>query len=136
MDWLVKEEPTSYSFAAFVRDGRVTWSGVRNPLAQRHLRAIRRGDRVLYYHTGREKAVVGVARALGNARNDPADPTGRLAVVDLAPVERLPRPVPLATLRTLAPFADHPLVRMPRLSVMPVSAPQWRAIEKAARQKG
>lgn len=136
MDWLVKEEPTSYSFAAFVRDGRVTWSGVRNPLAQRHLRAIRRGDRVLYYHTGREKAVVGVARALGNARNDPADPTGRLAVVDLAPVERLPRPVPLATLRTLAPFADHPLVRMPRLSVMPVSAPQWRAIEKAARRKG
>jgi predicted RNA-binding protein with PUA-like domain len=136
MDWLVKEEPTSYSFAAFERDGKVTWSGVRNPLAQRHLRAIRRGDRVLYYHTGKEKAVVGVARALGNARNDPADPTGRLAVVDLAPVERLPRPVPLATLRTLAPFADHPLVRMPRLSVMPVSAPQWRAIEKAARQKG
>ena len=134
MNWLVKEEPTSYSFDALERDGKVAWSGVRNPLAQRHLRAIRRGDRVLYYHTGKEKAVVGVARALGNARNDPADPTGRLVVVDFALVGRLPRPVPLATLRTLAPFATHPLIRMPRLSVMPVSAPQWRAIEKAARR--
>ncbi|HUD70837.1 MAG TPA: EVE domain-containing protein [Dongiaceae bacterium] len=135
MNWLVKEEPTSYSFAALERDGKVTWSGVRNPLAQRHLRAIRRGDRVFYYHTGKEKAVVGVARALGNARNDPDDPTGRMAVVDFAPVERLPRPVPLATIKTLALFRTHPLVRMGRLSVMPVSAPQWRAIEKAAREE-
>ena len=134
MMWLVKEEPTSYSFAALERDGKVTWSGVKNPLAQQHLRAIRRGDRVLYYHTGKEKAVVGVARALGNARPDPADPAGKMAVVDFAPVERLARPVPLATIKTLPLFADHPLVRMGRLSVMPVSAPQWRAIERAGRK--
>ena len=135
MNWLVKEEPASYPYASLERDGKVTWSGVKNPLAQRHLRAIRRGDRVLYYHTGKDKAVVGIARAIGDARNDPDDPTGRRAVVDFAPVARLPRPVPLAAIKRLALFKAHPLVRMGRLSVMPVSAPQWRAIEKAAREE-
>jgi len=132
MNWLVKEEPKSYSFDRLVEDGRTRWSGVSNPLAQRHLRAFGRGDRVLYYHTGREKAVVGIARASGAAFPDPADPAGRLYAVEIIPVARLARPVPLAVIRTLAAFAGHPLVKMPRLSVMPVSDAQWAAIEKAA----
>jgi len=132
MNWLVKEEPKSYSFDRLVADGRTRWSGVRNPLAQRHLRAIGRGDRVLYYHTGSVKAVVGTARAAGAAFPDPADPAGRLYAVDIVPVARLVRPVPLAVIRALRAFAGHPLVKMPRLSVMPVTDVQWAAIEKAA----
>jgi len=132
MNWLVKEEPKSYSFDRLVEDGRTRWSGVRNPLAQKHLRAFGRGDRVLYYHTGTEKAVVGTARASRAAFPDPADPAGRLFAVDLVPVARLARPVPLAVIRTLKAFAGHPLVRMPRLSVMPVTDAQWAAIERAA----
>ena len=133
MHWLIKEEPTSYSFDRLVEDGRTRWSGVRNPLAQKHLRAIRRGDTVLYYHTGKVKAVVGTARAAGAAFPDPADPSGRLYAVEIVPVAPLPQPVPLAVIRTMAAFAGHPLVRMPRLSVMPVSDAQWAAIVKAAR---
>ena len=130
--WLFKEEPSSYSFEDFLRDGRARWAGVRNPLAQKHLHAVRKGDRILYYHTGREKAVVGVARAIADAFPDPDDPTGRLAVVDIAPVRRLPRPVPLALIKADRAFAAFPLVRIARLSVMPVGAREWSRIEKLA----
>lgn len=132
MNWLVKEEPKSYSFDRLVADGRTRWSGVRNPLAQRHLRTIARGDRILYYHTGTVRAVVGIARAAGAAYPDPADRAGRLYAVDVIPVARLARPVSLETIRTLKVFAGHPLVRIPRLSVMPVSAEQWAAVERLA----
>jgi len=128
MPFLVKEEPAHYSFDAFVKDGGTTWSGVRNPVAQKHLRAVRRGDRVFYYHTGTEKAVVGIARAVGNAYPDPADRTGRLFVVDLAPVKKLPQPVTLAAIKHDARFKDFALTRVPRLSVMPVSETQWEWI--------
>jgi len=130
--WLFKEEPGSYSFDDLVRDGRVRWSGVKNPLALQHLRAVRKGDLVFYYHTGSEKAVVGVARALGDASADPADRSGRMAVVDIAPVKRLPRPVPLATIKSDRAFAKFPLVRISRLSVMPVSGAEWTRIQKLA----
>src|SRR5262245_27185521 len=108
MNWLVKEEPTSYSFDRFVKDGGTRWSGVRNPLAQKHLRSIHKGDRILYYHTGSEKAVVGMARAAGDPSPDPSDPAGRRVTVDLVPLQRLPRPVPLATIRRLKAIADPP----------------------------
>src|SRR5439155_1050472 len=85
MNWLFKEEPSHYSFDDLVKDGRTRWSGVKNPLAQQHLRAVRRGDRILYYHTGREKAVVGMARAAGDAFPDPEDPSGKRAAVDILP---------------------------------------------------
>jgi predicted RNA-binding protein with PUA-like domain len=105
---------------------------VRNALAQKHLRSIAKGDRILYYHTGDEKAVVGIARAASSAYPDPEDPAGKSAVVDVAPVERLPRPVTLAAIKADKTFAQFPLVRMPRLSVMPVSDTEWDRIVRMA----
>jgi predicted RNA-binding protein with PUA-like domain len=87
-----------------------------------------KGDRVFYYHTGDEKAIVGIARATGNAYPDPADPTGKAHVVDLAPVRKLPRPVTLAAVKADKRFATFPLTRVPRLSVMPVSEKEWAAL--------
>src|SRR5438105_12879732 len=99
MNWLFKEEPDNYSFDALTRDKHTVWSGVKNPVAQKHLHAVRKGDRIFYYHTGKEKAVVGIAKALANAHPDPADKTGKAAVVEVAPVKRLPRPVTLAAIK-------------------------------------
>jgi len=96
MIWLFKEEPTHYSYFDLEKDGSTAWSGVKNPLAQKHLRAVKRGDRILYYHTGKEKAIVGVARAACHAYRDPKDRAGRQYVVDVEPVRRLDqRPAPL-----------------------------------------
>jgi predicted RNA-binding protein with PUA-like domain len=135
MKWLVKEEPTHYSFAEFVKDGKTVWSGVRNPVAQRNLRSMKPGDRVFYYHTGNEKAVVGTAKVVSEPRPDPKDTTGRLYVVDLAPDRPLKRPVTLKEVKAVKGFADFPLVRIPRLSVMPVTDEQWAWIEQTAREK-
>ena len=134
--WLVKEEPESYAYAQLERDGKTVWAGVRNPLAQKHLRGIGRGDRVFYYHTGKEKSVVAIAKAAGHAYPDPRDKTGKLYVVDLVPQARLARPVTLAEFKADAAFAAFPLVRMARLSVMPVSDAEWARIEKLARTGG
>jgi predicted RNA-binding protein with PUA-like domain len=128
MPFLVKEEPTHYSYDAFATDGGTEWSGVRNPLAQKHLRGVRKGDLVFYYHTGDEKAIVGIARAAANARPDPADKTGKAHVVDLVPVKKLKRPVTLAEIKADARFKAFPLTYMPRLSVMPVDQDTWEAI--------
>jgi predicted RNA-binding protein with PUA-like domain len=133
MTWLFKEEPAHYSFDDLVRDGRTDWSGVKNPLAQKHLRAVRRGDRILYYHTGKEKAVVGIATATTGPRPDPADPSGRRVAVAIAPVRRLSRPVTLAAIKSERALAAFPLVRLSRLSVMPVTPREWAAIERLAR---
>ncbi len=133
MNWLVKEEPTHYSFDDLERDGGTSWTGVRNPLAQKHLRSIATGDRILFYHTGDEKAVVGIARAAGDAYPDPADKAGRLYAVDVEPVKKLKTPVTLAAIKADKAFASFALVRMPRLSVMPVSEAEWKRIESMAR---
>ena len=132
MNWLVKEEPTHYSFDELVKDKKAVWSGVRNALAQRHLREIKKGDRVFYYHTGDEKQVVGIAKALSGAYPDPEDTSGKYVAVDLAPVKRLPRPVTLAEIKADTAFKDFPLVRIARLSVMPVTDAQWTRIERLA----
>jgi len=136
MNWLVKEEPTHYNFDALVKDTKTVWSGVRNALAQKHLRGIKKGDRIFYYHTGDEKAVVGIARALSGPYPDPDDATGKYVAVDLAPVKRLPRPVTLAEIKADAAFKDFPLVRIARLSVMPVTDAQWTRIERMAAKAG
>jgi predicted RNA-binding protein with PUA-like domain len=128
MNWLVKEEPSHYSFDHLLRDGRTTWSGVRNALAQKHLRSMQKGDRVLYYHTGDEKAIVGTATVASAPAPDPADPSGRLCAVQLEAGERLARPVTLAEIKAQPFFADFALVRMARLSVMPVTDAQWDRI--------
>ena len=130
MNWLFKEEPTHYSYEDLVRDGKTTWTGVKNPLAQKHLRSVAKGDRVFFYHTGDEKSVVGVMQALAAAYPDPEDETGKLYAVDVAPVKKLPRPVTLASIKADKAFADFALVRMSRLSVMPVDDQQWARIEK------
>jgi predicted RNA-binding protein with PUA-like domain len=129
-NWLVKEEPEHYSYDALVREGRTVWAGVKNPLAQKHLRSIRKGDRIFYYHTGKEKAVVAIARAASDAYTDPKDKSGKLAVVDVVPERKLTRPVTLAAIKADAAFASFPLVRMSRLSVMPVTDAEWTRIEK------
>ena len=115
-----------------MKDKKTIWSGVKNPLAQKHLRAVKKGDAIFYYHTGDEKSVVGIARAMGDAYPDPNDKTGKASVVDVAPVKKLPRPVTLAEIKADSAFKDFALVRISRLSVMPVSADQWRRIEKLA----
>jgi predicted RNA-binding protein with PUA-like domain len=132
MNWLFKEEPTHYGFDAFVKDKKAVWSGVKNPLAQKHLRAVRNGDRIFYYHTGDEKAIVGTAKALGDAYPDPSDKSGKLSVVDIAPGKKLARPVTLKEIKADRAFADFPLVRISRLSVMPVTDAEWTRIEKIA----
>jgi predicted RNA-binding protein with PUA-like domain len=129
MNWLFKEEPSNYSFEEFAKDGRTVWSGVKNPLAQKHLRSVRKGDRILYYHTGNQKAVVGVARAAGDAYPDPKDKTGKAAVVDIIPERPFARPVTLKEIKASKAFASFPLTRLPRLSVMPVSESEWKEIE-------
>jgi predicted RNA-binding protein with PUA-like domain len=133
MNWLFKEEPEHYSFDALVQDSKTVWSGVKNPVAQKHLHAVKKGDRIFYYHTGREKAIVGTAKALGDSYADPKDKTGRAAVVDVGPVGRLPRPVTLAEVKADPSFKTFPLVRISRLSVMPVTDAEWSRIEKMAR---
>jgi predicted RNA-binding protein with PUA-like domain len=136
MNWLFKEEPSNYSFDALVKDKQTIWSGVKNPLAQKHLHAVMKGDRIFYYHTGNEKAVVGIAKALADAYPDPADKTGRAAVVDVGPVKKLPRPVTLAEIKADPSFKTFPLVRISRLSVMPVTDAEWKRIEEMAGRAG
>jgi predicted RNA-binding protein with PUA-like domain len=133
MNWLFKEEPTHYSFDDLVRERKTVWSGVKNALAQKHLRSVKKGDRIFYYHTGAEKAVVGIAKALTDAYADPEDKTWRAALVDVAPVKKLPRRVTLAEIKAKALFRAFPLVRISRLSVMPVSDEEWEEIEKMSR---
>jgi len=125
MNWLFKEEPSNYSYDDLARDGRTSWTGVRNPVAQRNLRSVKKGDKIFFYHTGDEKAVVGICRAAGDAYADPADKTGKLYAVDVEPVKKLKTPVTLASVKADPRFADFPLTRIPRLSVMPVPADEW-----------
>jgi predicted RNA-binding protein with PUA-like domain len=127
-NWLFKEEPTHYSYDDLVRDGRTSWTGVRNPLAQKHLRSVKKGDRIFFYHTGDEKAIVGIAKAADAAYRDPADKSGKLYAVDVVPVKKLKSAVTLASVKADKAFADFPLTRMPRLSVMPVPDETWERI--------
>jgi predicted RNA-binding protein with PUA-like domain len=126
----MKEEPTHYSFDDLVRDKKTSWTGVKNALAQKHLRSIEKGDRIFFYHTGDEKAVIGIAKAAGAAYPDPADPDGKLHAVDVVPVKKLKAAVTLAAIKADQSFASFPLVRMARLSVMPVTDAEWDRIAK------
>jgi len=127
--WLLKTEPGDYSWEQLEQAGRARWDGVRNPAALRNLAAMESGDRVFVYHTGDEKAVVGLAEVVRAAYPDPKYPDGKLVVVDLEPRARLGRRVTLAEIKALAEFKDSPLVKQGRLSVVPLTAAQWKAIE-------
>ena len=128
MKWLLKSEPGTYSFSDLVREGRTCWDGVSNPVALSHLRAMQKGDEALFYHTGAEKAIVGVARVASDPYPDPKLDDPRRVVVDLAPVRPLGSPVSLSAVKADPRFRDFALVRIGRLSVMPVSPEQWRAL--------
>jgi predicted RNA-binding protein with PUA-like domain len=131
--WLFKEEPDHYSFQDLQREGRTVWDGVTNNLARQHLRKVRAGDRVLYYHTGKVKAVVGEMTVLGDPRPDSAADDPKAVVVEVAPVRAWKRPVSLAQIKEDPQLADWELVRLPRLSVMPVTDEQWRRVEEMGR---
>ena len=126
--WLLKTEPSTYSFADLVRDGRTTWDGVSNPVALKHLRTMRKGDEALIYHTGEEKAIVGVARIASEPYPDPRAGDPKLVVVELEPVRPLSKPIPLAAVKADRRFAQFELVRIPRLSVLPVPAALWAGL--------
>ncbi len=131
--WLFKEEPTHYNFADLERDGSTLWDGVTNALARKHLRQVQPGDRILYYHTGDEKAVVGIMEAVSGPQADPGDEDPKAVAVEVRPVRRLRHPVSLARIKADPALADWELARLPRLSVMPVSEAQWRRIEELSR---
>ena len=130
--WLLKTEPGTYSYTDLEREGRAVWDGVTNPVALRNLRAMKAGERAFVYHTGDERAVVGRATVVKAAYPDPRGGRERLVVVDLEPAGPLARPVTLEAIKKLPVFADSPLVRQGRLSVVPLTAAQVRAIEEAA----
>src|SRR5712692_3858182 len=126
--WILKTEPSTYSFDHLVAAGTAVWDGVRNNLALKHIRAMRPGDRALIYHSGDEKAVVGVAKITSAPYADPKANDPKLAVIDIEAAGRLAHPVPLAVIKAEAGFRDLGLVRMGRLSVMPASAEQYRQL--------
>jgi predicted RNA-binding protein with PUA-like domain len=130
--WLFKTEPSVYSYQQLEKDKKTTWDGVKNNLALKNLNDIEKGDQILIYHTGDEKAAVGVARALSGAYPDPSQKNPRMLVVDIEAVKPLPRPVTLAEVKTNSKLANFDLVRLSRLSIMKVSEEQWNIIEAMA----
>lgn len=128
MKWLLKSEPGTYSFSDLTREGRTCWDGVSNPVALSHLRAMKKGDEAFFYHTGAEKAIVGLARVVSDPYPDPKLGDPRRVVVDVAPVRPLDHPVSLAAVKADSRFKSFPLVRIGRLSVMPVSPEEWKAL--------
>jgi predicted RNA-binding protein with PUA-like domain len=132
--WLFKEDPEHYSFAKLERDGRTVWDGVANNLALQYLRQVAKGDRVLCYHSGQEKAIVGVMEVVKGPRPDPSEKDERLVVVDVKALRRWQRPVTLAQIKADAAFAEWELVRNSRLSVMPVKPELWRRLEELSKR--
>jgi predicted RNA-binding protein with PUA-like domain len=128
----VKSEPNKYSFADLQRDGKTVWDGVRNHAAALHLKAMRKGDEVLYYHSQEGLEVVGVAKVVGESFIDPSDPAGRFVAVELAPVRPLPKPVSLAQMKANPALAKLEMIRQGRLSVSPVRPEEWAAIAAMA----
>ena len=126
--WLVKQEPSAYSWNDFVRDGKTVWSGVRNYTARNNLRAMQKGDEVLFYHSVTEKAVVGIAEVARTAYVDPTAREGDWSAVDLKPKKALKRPVTLEEIKQNAQLKNIALLRLSRLSVQPLSAAQFREI--------
>jgi predicted RNA-binding protein with PUA-like domain len=129
--WLFKEEPTHYSFADLERDGETAWDGISNALALQYLRQVRPGDTVAYYHTGNEKAIVGVLKVVAAEAGD-----DRNSTVRVRPVRRLQSPVTLGQLKADPALASWELLRLPRLSVVPVTPAQWARIEELSRGHG
>jgi predicted RNA-binding protein with PUA-like domain len=131
--WLVKQEPSAYSWADFVEDGRTSWTGVRNYTARNNLRAMRKGDTVLFYHSVTEKAVVGIAKVVRAAYADRTATEGDWSAVDLAPEKPLPRPVTLDEIKRNSKLKEMALLRLSRLSVQPLTSAEFAEIIRMAR---
>ena len=130
--WLVKSEPDTYAYADLERDGRTVWDGVRNHAAAGHLKAMKTGDQVFFYHSQQGKDVVAVAQVAKEAFPDASDPTGKFVAIELTPVRKLKRPVTLADMKANPALADMAMLRQGRLSVSPVTDAEWTAILKMA----
>ena len=126
--WLVKQEPSSYSWSDFTAEGQTSWTGVRNYAARNNLRKMHKGDEVLFYHSGEDKAVVGIARVTKTAYPDSTATEGDWSTVDLAPVRSLGRPATLAEIKGTRSLQKLPLIRQSRLSVMPIGEAEFRKI--------
>lgn len=133
--WLLKTEPSDYSFADLERDGGTVWDGVGNNWALKNMRAMRVGDLALIYHTGSERKIIGEARVTSDPYPDPRSDDERLIVIDIAPVRRWESPVDLGTIKADRAFSDFPLVRFSRLSVMPVKGNEWKRLERLGRKQ-
>ena len=133
--WLLKTEPGTYSWDDLVREKKTTWDGISNPTALIHLRSMKKGDLALLYHTGGEKAVVGVAEIASAPRPDPKSDNEKAVVVDIKPKKKLPNPVTLSDIKADPAFGGWDLLRIGRLSVVPVPAAMWKRIESLAKAK-
>jgi len=131
--WLLKTEPNDYSYDQLEEEGRTRWDGVKNPAALKNIRSMKAGDKAFVYHTGKEKAAVGVVEIVTGPYPDPESKNAKLVVVDIEARRRLGRPVTLGELKALPAFEGSPLVRQGRLSVVPLTADQWRTIEEWSR---
>lgn len=129
--WLFKTEPDDYSYGDLEQEKKTIWDGVSNNLALKNLREVRLGDEVLIYHSGNEKAIVGIAEAISDAYPDPKEHDEKVVVVNLKPKRRLSRPLSLQEIKAMESLRDFDLVRLPRLSVMPVSPAQWEVLQDA-----
>lgn len=130
--WLLKSEPSTYSWAMLVKDGRTEWSGVRNHQAANNLKAMKRGDRGFFYHSGDDKAIVGTLEIVKEAYPDPSDEEGRFVMVDVAALAPAKAPVTLAAIKQEKALAGFALVKQSRLSVVPVTDEEWRLLCKMA----
>jgi len=128
--WLVKQEPSSYSWSDFISEGKTSWTGVRNYAARNNLRRMRKGDEVLFYHSGEEKSAVGIAKVVQPAYHDPTARNEDWSAVDLTPVRSLRRPVTLREIKQEPSLKNILLVRQSRLSVMPLDPKAFRLISK------
>lgn len=131
--WLVKQEPTAYSFDTFVKDGGTAWTGVRNFQARNHLRGMKKGDKVLFYHSVVGKEVAGLAEVAREAYPDPTATEGDWSCVDLKPVRKFATPVPLERIKAEPTLADIGLLRQSRLSVMPLTKAEFQTIVALAK---
>jgi predicted RNA-binding protein with PUA-like domain len=134
--WLMKSEPSSYSWDQLVKDKKTSWNGVRNFQASANLKAMKIGDRAFFYHSGEGPAVVGIAEICKTYYPDPTDETGRFGMVDIKPVAPLKTPVTLADIKKEPKFKDMVLVRASRLSVQPVTPEQWKQVCQMGGAKG
>jgi predicted RNA-binding protein with PUA-like domain len=132
--WLLKTEPDAYSWDQLVKDKKTTWDGVTNALALKHIRIMKKGDLALVYHTGKERAVVGIAEIVSAPYADPKQDDERLVVVDLKPKKKLPNPVTLDDIKADKTFTGWDLLRIGRLSIVPVPDAMWKRIEALSKQ--